>query len=87
MAQQGYMDAIIFIGYLYDNGEGGVAKNSRLAAQFWYVAAKKGEALACYNLGILYWQGRGVAKNEETLGNYLQSLLTTLCRCLILFLG
>ncbi len=66
MAQQGYMDAIIFIGYLYDNGEGGVAKNSRLAAQFWYVAAKKGEALACYNLGILYWQGRGVAKNEET---------------------
>lgn len=66
MAQRGYMDAVIFIGFLYDNGAGGVTKNSKLAAQFWLVAAKKGEAVACHNLGLLYWQGRGVPKNEDT---------------------
>ncbi|HMU31587.1 MAG TPA: tetratricopeptide repeat protein [Nitrospira sp.] len=66
MAQHGFIDAINFLGYLYDNGEGGVAKNPRLAAKFWYTAAKQGDALALHNLGLLYWQGRGLPKQEAT---------------------
>ena len=59
---------------MYERGEG-VKKNMRQAADYYRIAANKGEDVAQYNLGILYENGFG----KKTLSRDYQSE----CRCLL----
>ena len=47
---------------MYFNGNG-VPKNYQLAAYWYRRAAEQGEALAQYNLGVMYAEGLGVHKD------------------------
>lgn len=72
LAKTGMVDAKTALGYAYDNGIAPVKTNAKLAGQFWQAAARQGDAIAMHNLGVLYWQGRGVPRNQplaETLFN------------------
>ena len=59
---------------MYERGEG-VKKNMRQAADYYRIAANKGEDVAQYNLGILYENGFG----KKTLSRDYQFE----CRCLL----
>ncbi len=63
-AKTGVVEAQTVLGYAYDNGIAPVKANARLAGQFWKAAARQGDAIAMHNLGVLYWQGRGVPRNQ-----------------------
>lgn len=72
LAKTGMVDAQTALGYAYDNGISPAKTNAKLAGQFWQAAARQGDAIAMHNLGVLYWQGRGVPRNQplaETLFN------------------
>lgn len=66
LAQRGHAKSIILMGYLYDQEPKLIATNSKYAAQYWAIAAKAGDSVAMYNLGILYLNGRGVPRNLQT---------------------
>jgi len=63
-AAAGNSDAMNYVGYLYDNGQG--AKQDYRKAKEWYdKAASAGNAEAINNLGYLYDQGRGVKQDYQ----------------------
>lgn len=64
LAEQGDAAAQFNLGLIYTEGQG-VAKNDKLAVQWFRKAAEQGEVYAQFNLGVMYAQGRGVAKNDE----------------------
>jgi uncharacterized protein len=49
---------------MYSEGRG-VSRDDALALQWFRRAAERGFADAEYNLGVLYFQGRGVTKDER----------------------
>lgn len=61
-AQQGDPQAQIFLGYLYETGQG-VPQNFSKAAQWYWKAAEQGNAVAQYQLGSMYHLGKGVSQN------------------------
>lgn len=61
MAQNGYSDALVFLGYLNDNGLGGLPVNYNYAAQYFKEAAARGNLLGFHNLGAMFLLGRGMA--------------------------
>ena len=63
-AEQGYADAQVNLGLLYDRGRG-VAKDDAEAVRWYREAAAKGHAMAQNNLGAKYLFGEGVPKNKE----------------------
>lgn len=63
LAEKGDTEARTILGYAYDHGIAPAAANSRLAGQLWLAAARQGDPIALHNLGVLYWQGRGVARS------------------------
>jgi uncharacterized protein len=61
-AQQGDAKAQVFVGYLYETGQG-VAQDYTKAAEWYRRAAEKGNATAQLQLGNMYLYGRGVSQN------------------------
>lgn len=66
MAARGHPGAINFIGWLLDHGKGGLPQDSYRAAQYFREAAIKGDVNALYNLGFMFYHGRGVTKDITT---------------------
>lgn len=67
LADRGHARSIALIAYLYDHPELGVApKNTKIAAQYYAAAAKLGHEPSVHNLGVLYYFGDGVPKDEKT---------------------
>jgi TPR repeat protein len=63
-AAAGNSDAMNYVGYLYDNGQG--VKQDYEQAKEWYEKAEKaGNSEATNNLGYLYGQGRGVKQDYQ----------------------
>ncbi len=58
-------------GQRYEHGEG-VAKSLRKAAALYCKAAEKGDALAQYNLGWIYANGRGTPRDDALAVAWLQ---------------
>ena len=61
-AQQGDAKAQVFVGYLYETGQG-VRQDYARAAKWYEKAARQGNATAQTQLGDMYRQGRGVPQN------------------------
>jgi TPR repeat protein len=61
-AQQGDPQAQMFMGYLYETGQG-VPQNYTKAVQWYQRAAEQGNTLAQSQLGNMYRLGKGVSQN------------------------
>ena len=61
-AEQGDPQAQMFVGYLYETGQG-VVRNYVTAAQWYRKAAEQGNAIAQSQLGNMYRLGKGVPQN------------------------
>lgn len=61
-AQQGDPQAQMFVGYLYETGQG-VPRDFVTAVQWYYKAAEQGNAIAQAQLGNMYMLGKGVPQN------------------------
>ena len=61
-AKQGDPQAQVFVGYLYETGQG-VHQDFSQAAQWYWKAAEQGDAVAQFQLGNMYHLGRGVSQN------------------------
>ncbi len=64
-AQRGNDGSQVLLAVMYLNGDGGYAKNDKLAAYWFEQAAEQGNGYAQKMLGDLYAQGRGVTKNPK----------------------
>lgn len=62
-AEQGNAQAGLYLGLMYDLGEG-VPKDDAEAVKWYRKAAEQGHAIAQYNLGHKYANGEGVPKDE-----------------------
>ena len=64
LAENGQRDFIYGVGYYYENG---IRTSIDLVqAAVWYEkAAKKGQAEAAMHLALMYFQGKGVEKDER----------------------
>ena len=61
-AEQGDVDAQLWLGVMYANGKG-VPEDDQEAASWYYRAAEQGHAEAQYSLGLRYSYGRGVPED------------------------
>lgn len=62
-AQQGDVEAQTNLGLIYDKGVQGIMQDSKEAVKWYQQAADKGYALAQYNLGAMYYHGKGVEQS------------------------
>jgi hypothetical protein len=58
-ADRGDVCAQFSLGVMYENGQGGLAKDETQALSWYRKAADQGDAEAQYNLGVMFWHGRG----------------------------
>ncbi len=65
LAQRGDAKAQFELGVRYAEGRGGLARDSKVAAQWFSKAADQGMTLAQYRLGSFYEKGVGVERNYE----------------------
>ena len=70
-AKQGNAKACNIVGWAFDQGVG-VAKKDSAKALRWFESCAKKSALANYNAGVLYFEGRGTDKNEEKGSRYFR---------------
>lgn len=63
-ARKGDSGACNLMGWMFDNGIGVSAKNPTNAIK-WFESCAKRSAIASYNAGVLYFEGRGVDKNTD----------------------
>ncbi|MEM8873297.1 MAG: tetratricopeptide repeat protein [Planctomycetota bacterium] len=70
-AMEGDVDAAAALGVMFHYGQAGVAVDGALAARYYEIAAKQNDPQALGNLGILYRDGIGVAKNADKSSEYL----------------
>jgi uncharacterized protein len=61
-ADQGYANAQITIGVMYENGQG-VTQDNAEAIRWYRKAAEQGNPNAQYNLGVMYHSGQGVTQD------------------------
>lgn len=71
-ANQGHAPAQFYLAKLYENGEGGVAKDLAAARQWTERAAQGGDRRAMHNLGLFYFEGQGGAKNLTTAAQWFR---------------
>lgn len=64
LAENGYQQAQINLGALYDSGKG-VKEDPATAAKWYQAAALRGNPYAQYNLGMMYAEGRGVRPDPQ----------------------
>lgn len=62
LADRGDAEAQLFVGFMYDNGEG-VQLDYRQAVMWYQKSAEQGNAQAQYNLGMMYANGLGVQQD------------------------
>jgi TPR repeat protein len=74
LAQQGNATAQNFAGWMLDNGKG--VKKDGAAAFNYFAASAKSYPLAKYNVGVLYFFGRGVTKNEDRAYGFFKEAAT-----------
>ena len=70
-SNQGNVDAMNNLGFMYEKGEG-VEQNWQKAADMYQKAADKGDAWAQHNIGLCYYQGTGVTKNNKEAAKWFQ---------------
>jgi len=63
-AQEGDTDAMVILGEMYAEGKG-VARDSRIAADWYLKAAEKENTTAMLKLGPVYIEGRGVGQDAK----------------------
>ncbi len=63
LADQGDAMAQLYLGSMYDNGEG-VPENDAEAVKWYRKAADQGDAMAQLYLGSMYDNGEGVPEND-----------------------
>ena len=61
-SEMGYSNAMVYLGLLYQNGNG-VPKDYEMAVDWYRKAAGQGNAIAQYYLGNCYYNGQGVEKD------------------------
>lgn len=61
-----------WLGYYYDNGEGGLPVDYDRAVAYFTQAAEQGSTTGYYNLGSMYEGGRGVAEDLDMARHYYQ---------------
>lgn len=71
-AKKGNKDALVNLGYMYENGLG-VKKDYKRAMFLYIESANKGSGDAEYRLGKMYYFGNGVEKNYKTALTWYQS--------------
>ena len=71
-ANQGYAPAQFYLAKLYENGEGGVAKDMAQARTWTERAAQGGERKAMHNLGLYYFEGTGGSTNQTTAAQWFR---------------
>ncbi len=71
-ANQGYAPAQFYLAKLYENGEGGVAKDPVEARRWTERAAQGGDRKAMHNLGLYYFEGTGGATNQTTAAQWFR---------------
>src|SRR5258708_1335102 len=64
-AGQGNANAQVRLGYFYENGRGGLAKDTREAARLYGLVADQGNAGARNNLGVFYRDGGGGLTKDD----------------------
>ena len=64
-AQAGDPRAQDYLGRLYEDGLGAIDKDAETAVDWYTRSAEQGDALAQYNLAVMYYEGRGVAQDME----------------------
>lgn len=64
LAEQGNMDAQVYLGWMYST-EKGVRIDNVEAVKWYRLAAEQGSAIAQLNLGYLYQNGRGVLQDFD----------------------
>jgi TPR repeat protein len=81
-ADNGYNEAQLQLGYLYErgipgqNGAAGLEKNIKEALHWYERAARYQNSTAYYNLGHIYLHGQGVDKDENKAHEYFESAAT-----------
>lgn len=71
LAQKGNPQAQNLMGVFLDQGLYGMRQDHAGAARYFHAASNR-EALAAYNLGLLYLFGRGVERNQEAAMQYFR---------------
>lgn len=64
LVEQGNAYAQLYLGMMYDNGQG-VLQDYKEAAKWYRLAAEQGNASAQFNLGVIYRNGQGVLQNYQ----------------------
>ncbi len=71
-AEQDHRDAMFEMGWLYQTGEGGLAKDYEKSAKWYLKAAEKGHPAAMYGIASLYYNGMGVKMDLDTATSWYQ---------------
>ncbi|MGI3184613.1 SEL1-like repeat protein [Nioella aestuarii] len=71
-AERGSAYGANWLGYYYDNGEGGLPVDYERAVAYFQLAAEQGSTTGYYNLGSMYEGGRGVEEDAEMARHYYQ---------------
>ena len=64
-AEQGYAEAQLILGLMYNEGQGGLEKDYSQAVAWFRKAAEQALAMAQYNLGVMYANGAGVTHDDK----------------------
>jgi TPR repeat protein len=68
----GDAEAIYSLGYRYANGLYGLPQNWDKAFELWHRAAELGNAFAYHNIGIAYFDGTGVGRDQKKATHYFE---------------
>lgn len=71
-AELGYADAQHSVGLFYEHGMGGLEVNYDAAINRYKKAANQNSMYGQYGLGMMYYEGKGVARNYETAANWFR---------------
>jgi TPR repeat protein len=64
LAEQGDVRAQTTLGLLYYRGSRDVQRDDAMAAKWFRLAAERGDAVAQFNLGVMYGEGQGVPQDH-----------------------
>lgn len=60
------------LGMIYNSGGEGISADAEQAVRWWHVAARLGNSLAMFNLGVMYMQGNGCDMDPVTAVQWFQ---------------
>ena len=72
-AATGNTEALAILGQMYLSGQQGVPQDYAQAYRYFWQAAKQKNPSGLFNLGLMYWQGMGVAKQPEKALTYFKA--------------